>query len=352
PPAPPVEQPPRPRSSHPKKTLGKAATAFDLQIPQANQHSTKTDNTVKLSSNGQIMILDTLALSTASEDSLPFDKWLLSALAEHPALAKEVPQWELHFNCIMSKPMLTTYFPVYWAYDIHVCKQALTTDIDPGTEHKDILNPLMAEFYAKMAQASLSALPSLSTNPGPSMSNMLPNAFYVDNGVMEVPNPVTVQVPSTSPAEMGNGSSHLERGYATYSMPPKVVSALIAPLGTMCAPYVVTNPTWFNPAGNDPWRIITPLIPNAWESELRGLGLWDGYLDVPAGLWNGFCLGVSSPIPYTHIPKNHKSATKKPSVITQHIEKETAAGCYTGPFTPDSLASLIRPFHIKIFVLI
>lgn len=83
----------------------------------------------------------------------------------------------------------------------------------------------------------------------------------------------------------------------------------------------------------DPRRVSLLLIPDKWESEIRALGFWDDFGNIPKGLREGFCIGAASPVHTTHTPDNHKLAESQPLVISAHIQSELTAGCYTGPFS-------------------
>jgi len=54
--------------------------------------------------------------------------------------------------------------------------------------------------------------------------------------------------------------------------------------------------------------IVTPLLWDKWEELLDAVGVLDVFWDVPLGLCNGFCLGVSSSISSTFSPPNNSSA--------------------------------------------
>ncbi|QRV92132.1 hypothetical protein RhiJN_20150 [Ceratobasidium sp. AG-Ba] len=118
--------------------------------------------------------------------------------------------------------------------------------------------------------------------------------------------------------------------------------ALVNPISAASAVHLSTPRSH---AHFDPRRVSTSLIPEIWETELRALGLWDKFHDVPTGLREGFRIGTNFPIPHTHTPENHKSALLQPSIIEQHIQSELAAGRYVGPFTRDGLEQLIGPFR-------
>jgi hypothetical protein len=90
--------------------------------------------------------------------------------------------------------------------------------------------------------------------------------------------------------------------------------------------------------------IVTPLIHERWTELLTAAGCLEEFADVPKGIRDGFRLGAAPTLSHTFIPKNHKSALDHPSVVSDYIAKEMAAGRYSEPFDPDTLASLIGPY--------
>lgn len=95
----------------------------------------------------------------------------------------------------------------------------------------------------------------------------------------------------------------------------------------------------------DPRKVITALLPDAWESTLRELGLLEDFADVPICLRAGFSIGAAGPITHTLVHKNHNSSLSHPNAVRAHIDNECAAGRYSGPFTKEDLESLIGPFQ-------
>ncbi|CAE6525454.1 unnamed protein product [Rhizoctonia solani] len=383
---------PRAGPSRPKRTLGKTVDAYEYPLPrsvrkilengwnvhipwthttdeycQSHTHSSKLDNTVKISGDGQIVISDTIALSADGEDSLRFDQWfsgykrVLPALLEYPSLTEEQPLWEAHFNRIVSKPQLTKFWPVYRAYDIRIRTLALTTDIDPSIEHKDL--PTLPQAHQACLNGSdphpqvgppadPHILPLRTIHPNfqrPKLPNIKPTrpfgVFYVENAAMVAPNLASAKAHSTSCSRTANGYSHRDSECATSTTGLKVAHVPVAPLDSTIARCVETTHTRPSLAENDPRKIVTPLVPDTWESMLKTYDLWDDYEDVPTGLRYGFRIGVSSILNDTRIPKNHKSATDRPTVITRHINKEVSAGRYSGPFSLNTLTEIFGHFH-------
>ncbi|EUC56894.1 reverse transcriptase/ribonuclease H, putative [Rhizoctonia solani AG-3 Rhs1AP] len=162
---------------------------------------------------------------------------------------------------------------------------------------------------------------------------------------MVAPNLASAKAHSTSCSRTANGYSHRDSECATSTTGLKVAHVPVAPLDSTIARCVETTHTRPSLAENDPRKIVTPLVPDTWESMLKTYDLWDDYEDVPTGLRYGFRIGVSSILNDTRIPKNHKSATDRPTVITRHINKEVSAGRYSGPFSLNTLTEIFGHFH-------
>ncbi|CAD6913131.1 unnamed protein product, partial [Tilletia laevis] len=69
-----------------------------------------------------------------------------------------------------------------------------------------------------------------------------------------------------------------------------------------------------------------------WSAALQTYELGTRYPTIVAGITSGFDVGLPR-IDRTFIPPNHKSATKDPDTVRTKIDKELAAGRYSGPFT-------------------
>jgi len=125
------------------------------------------------------------------------------------------------------------------------------------------------------------------------------------------------------------------------------VPSALAAGANMHAPSVEIRTTIPNhaPLSTDFLPIVTPFIPDAWESILRDANLFTEFSDVPYGLRHGFDMGVHSLPASTYIPANHSSALNHPSAILSYIRKELSLGRYTGPFSQSRLELLIGPFR-------
>ncbi|KAB5587875.1 reverse transcriptase [Ceratobasidium theobromae] len=77
---------------------------------------------------------------------------------------------------------------------------------------------------------------------------------------------------------------------------PKDVLTRTANTAHIYAPSVAIPTMTPNLARNDPWKVITPLLPKAWFSILSDLNLISTFSDIPIGLTEGFCLGAGPPL--------------------------------------------------------
>ena len=91
--------------------------------------------------------------------------------------------------------------------------------------------------------------------------------------------------------------------------------------------------------------IVTPLIASEWENILLQTNLLSRFQHVPTGILYGFDMGTYSSPSISYIPRNHSSATLRPTIIYSHIAKELSLRRYTGPFSQSKLEQLIGPFR-------
>lgn len=97
---------------------------------------------------------------------------------------------------------------------------------------------------------------------------------------------------------------------------------------------------------NKIWSISTPLRPNIWNRKLEEAGVLEEFRDVVIGIREGFHLSASfSPLSHIFTPPNHASARNTPDIIRAHIKDEITKGRYVGPFSRDTLYSLIGHFR-------
>jgi len=82
----------------------------------------------------------------------------------------------------------------------------------------------------------------------------------------------------------------------------------------------------------------------AWCRELAHLGLLSRFSKIPEGLHYSFILNFPT-IPFTQIPPNKQSVTVYKEHFDSCIQKEIKNSHYLGPFSADTLASLIGPFQ-------
>jgi hypothetical protein len=89
---------------------------------------------------------------------------------------------------------------------------------------------------------------------------------------------------------------------------------------------------------------VTPYQTEAWCRELAHLGLLSRFSKIPDGLRYGFVLNFPT-ILFTQIPPNKQSVTVYKEHFDSCIQKEIKNSRYLGPFSADTLASLIGPFQ-------
>jgi hypothetical protein len=77
------------------------------------------------------------------------------------------------------------------------------------------------------------------------------------------------------------------------------------------------TPTEHRGAPTDPCKVVTKLLPDMWEAELRVLSLLEEFGDIPGLLRAGFLIGVAGPVKCTKIRKDHKSFPDRPDIICE-----------------------------------
>jgi hypothetical protein len=147
--------------------------------------------------------------------------------------------------------------------------------------------------------------------------------------------------------EMENAETRTENSTALAGMASPAAHGVISvDMGNTDALSVQANSTVLKHAPlPDFLLIVTPLIADAWEWELRVHEVYHTFSDVPYSIKHGFDMGVYSVIHETYTPPNHKSALDNPTVVETHITKERTTGRYTGPFSKSRLEQLIGPFR-------
>lgn len=104
---------------------------------------------------------------------------------------------------------------------------------------------------------------------------------------------------------------------------------------------------------NDIARIVTPFNADAWETALLKAGIMKDYESIPAGLRNGFDVGLdrndtfarfSDKNRYT-IYDNHSPTARHPEVIEKMIEEESAEGRISAFYDPEDLFRLVGCFR-------
>lgn len=75
------------------------------------------------------------------------------------------------------------------------------------------------------------------------------------------------------------------------------------------------------------------------------MGVLNAFRDVPIGLQDGFCLGVSSSISITYSPPNHNLALEHSDFVNSQIGKEITAGRYSVGYEPAEFERLFGPYR-------
>jgi hypothetical protein len=92
-------------------------------------------------------------------------------------------------------------------------------------------------------------------------------------------------------------------------------------------------------------RIVQPYDPKAFEDLLLQHELTYLYPLLVTNLKNGFPLGEMPSLTETVILENHPSAQHYPDTVKQYLEDEIEAGRMDGPFSYDTIISILRgPF--------
>jgi hypothetical protein len=97
---------------------------------------------------------------------------------------------------------------------------------------------------------------------------------------------------------------------------------------------ILSNPT----LRNELFPIVTPLCWQAWEDHLIEAGLLEEFVDVPAGIRDGFGLSYNESLVSCYMPPNNSSARNNPDPVCAYITKEIATGWYSTGFVRASLA--------------
>jgi hypothetical protein len=95
-------------------------------------------------------------------------------------------------------------------------------------------------------------------------------------------------------------------------------------------------------------RIVQPYDPNAFEDLLLQHELTYLYTLLVTNLRNGFPLGAMPSLTETVILENHPSVQQYPDTVQQNLEDEVEAGRMDGPFSQNTITSILRgPFFVS-----
>ncbi|KAG9080011.1 hypothetical protein FRC06_007184, partial [Ceratobasidium sp. 370] len=341
--------------------------------------------TVRISAGGNaITSAPDLPSSDPDEMRLTFIEWLqaykrfLALIAEYQP--KNLLAWNQHHAIIFAHTLRDSHWALVLRYDIELRKCSCHSAIDVTMFQQHIFDDLREKSRDKAAHltshAPQAALPKTfrpyqppnTTSPLPTYRKDHPPSYRATNNFTTIPATPNTQPP---PPLRDHGKcfrcgfkGHGARRCPNETMPnghPVIITkgaknSWLLDGKPFC--YKFNNPTCHTPApyaapqntapklaAHDPRKVSCLLPHDVWEAELRALGLWEDFKDIPPSLRDGFNIGAAGPATETYVPENHKSAWDCPSVIQNHIDTEVAAGRYTGPFNQSTLHSLIGPFR-------
>ncbi|QRV98327.1 Reverse transcriptase domain protein [Ceratobasidium sp. AG-Ba] len=298
-----------------------------------------------------------------AETDLSFAEWtqawtrMLTLIDTYkPALWE---RWEAHYKLVYGQDDIHDHWDLWLRYDIRMRMLTRTQrNVDTTVINQDVLNQVERDLIHELATARPQIAPAPSTRPSPAWP-AAPSKSSSDRprpqGPSNRPSGSTKNTsagptagPSSSPAPMADTGCSMAKLSATETM-PRLAPASVPDAASRSTPApsaarAVMEP---NNAGSDPRRVITPLLPLAWQAELTSLGLTEEFGDVTPGLIYGFPIGASRSLTFSSTPPNHKSATApdRLSVVREAIDKELAAGRYSGPFKREELEARIGFFR-------
>ncbi|CUA67876.1 hypothetical protein RSOLAG22IIIB_07569 [Rhizoctonia solani] len=295
--------------------------------------------------------------SSLPEDCLTYEQWvqawrrLLALIREYLSEVLHL-RWLKHYEFIDTCPNRSSHWKLWLRYDIAV-RVATRSDprIDPATFQQQIYADLTTQFAIDSISAIASTSQGTSSTPKPGNRLTRPPSTATSSRQPRTPGTSGIcfrcgrdshTALTCTETKQASGRDILIQHtteQAAHAQPPHVNTAPTS------APYADPTNTVPRLAPNDPRKVVTPLIPDAWESTLRQHNLWHRFYDIPDGLRYGFRIGTSRLLSTSSMPPNHKSALDNPTIIEDTIRKEISAGRYSGPFSPQSLESLIGPFQ-------
>ncbi|KAB5589206.1 hypothetical protein CTheo_7349 [Ceratobasidium theobromae] len=327
--------------------------------------------------SNRTLIPRTSDFSDAGEDCISVPEWIevwkrLISLIEsyQPSLAHS---WLKHYHIVFMDTNFSALFHIWLAYDIQVRRHAVDEDLDPATFQPNIFEcvKLAAHSDSHGHQARNYSAGSLARRRSRSplsicQSHSAPQRYSrpaIAYDRSHTPPPRADVSKSDDRQKTRKRAKCLRCGStdhqprhcmadrranepsATPLTDPKDALIETASTAPIFAPSAATPTMTPSPAKTDPWKVITPLCPEAWHSLLSNLNLLSSFSDIPTGLSEGFRLGAGPPPPTPFTPLNHRSARDCPEAVRSHIQAELDAGRYSGPFDKDTLFSLIGSFR-------
>ncbi|KAG8732230.1 hypothetical protein FRC10_001151 [Ceratobasidium sp. 414] len=295
-----------------------------------------------------------------AEENMSFNEWRfafdnLMLLIEKYRDPDSITAWQNHWYMVFSHHDVREKWPCLMKYNTKIHQMATQFNFNMGIwQHRiydEIVDQDREDITARRFTAEKDLLSPSVTNQPNQLTEMTSasSAFAVASTTTTKPSvaqppskptgdPLSFNAPATA------GPSAMPR-FASPSTPSKVAPPPHVPTLPTYAPSANPPITGRKRACSDPRQVSTLLLPDKWESELRALGLWERFSDVPDGLRHGFRIGADHPVTRTYTPDNHKSATLQPQIIRAHIQTKLAASRYTGPFSRGELEHLIGPFQ-------
>ncbi|CEL58626.1 similar to polyprotein [Rhizoctonia solani AG-1 IB] len=326
----------------------------------SSEASKSTAEIVRVDGKGNLIKSqkDVPATAIAGETSLSLAQWLkawsrlLNLISIYkPQLEKD---WRAHFQLICYNDERDQFWPVWLRYDIELRERSTHEPLKVHYLQENIYKKHERNFYAaQLSNTHTSHLSHLHV-PGPSITPPQRDLSGSGHRSKLPPAPFRPVLPRTDrprPSTRCFRCRTTEGGSWTvgHSVTDSTAPVGVSPTGvtTLHTSVHYAGPTTMahKNAPHNPRKIVTPLRAEAWEAELRILGLLNEFGDIPTSLRLGFRLGTSGLITSTYIPKNHASAISHPDAILDHINTELNAGRYSGPFSKSMLFDLIGPFR-------
>ncbi|EGO22605.1 hypothetical protein SERLADRAFT_440618 [Serpula lacrymans var. lacrymans S7.9] len=279
---------------------------------------------------------------------------LIDQYLNSPHRHKIANLWYSHYEILFNRSDLQVHFPLYVLYDIRICLayiRCLAT-FSPAAFHQAVWDEILEQHHISQISAMQSYVKNLqslsfwtseasgstsSTTPAaPHLAPPIQTSSHTSAGSVALTptNHVTAQsLPLLSLQRITKESG---RALATsqFALPGTGQEAAKPPLASMLTSALAAGPA--NTMGNPTLRnyffpIVTPLLWQQWDHMWCDADALHLFPDVPTGIRDGFCLGVSSTIASMFLPLNHNSSIQNSNFVQQNIAKELECGHYSPP---------------------